>query len=143
MTHPFTCDRIAAAFDLPDEKARAGLLALRDLILETAGALPDIGPVEEALRWGQPSYISRKGTPLRLGVPKSGRFGLFVHCQSRVIPNYLERYPAWDRIEGTRALLFDRPDQIEPLRHGWLIRHALTYKVKASREPGTLLPEKQ
>lgn len=134
MTRPFACDRIAAAFDLPDARARAGLLALRDLILETAKTLPDIGPVEEALRWGQPSYISREGTPLRLGVPKSARFGLFVHCQSRVIPNYLERYPAWDRIEGTRAVLFDRPDQIEPLRHGWLIRHALTYKVKASRK---------
>ena len=104
---------------------------MRNLILQTADSLPEIGPVEEALRWGQPSYISRKGTPLRLGVPKSARFGLFVHCQSRVIPNYLEHYPAWDRVEGTRALLFDHPNQIEPLRHGWLIRHALTYKVKA------------
>jgi hypothetical protein len=132
MTRPFACDRVADAFDLADDQARVGLLALRDLILETAESLPDIGPVEEALRWGQPSYISRKGTPLRLGVPKSARCGLFVHCQSRVIPNYLERYPAWDRIDGTRAVLFDRPDQIEPLRHSWLIRHALTYKVKGA-----------
>jgi hypothetical protein len=134
MRRPFACDRIAAAFNLADDQARMGLLKLRDLILETAETLPDIGPVGEALRWGQPSYISRKGTPLRLGVPKSARFGLFVHCQSRVIPNYIERYPAWDRIDGTRAVLFDRPDQIEPLRHGWLIRHALTYKMKASRK---------
>lgn len=133
MTPPFACDQIAAAFDLPDEQARKGLMALRSLIFETAASLPEVDSVEEALRWGQPSYISRKGTPLRLGVPKSARFGLFVHCQSRVIPNYLERYPAWDRVEGTRAVLFDRPDQIEPFRHGWLIRHALTYKVKVAK----------
>ena len=73
-------EQIAAAFDLPDEQTRTGLLTLRDLIFETAASLPEIGAIEEALRWGQPSYISRKGTPLRLGVPRSTRFGLFGFC---------------------------------------------------------------
>ena len=34
-----------------------------------------------------------------------------------------------DRTEGTRAILFDDASQIDILRHGWLIRRALTYHL--------------
>lgn len=37
---------------------RAGVLALRDLILETADEIEGVGLIEEALRWGQPSYLT-------------------------------------------------------------------------------------
>ena len=132
MKQPFCSNEIQTAFDLPEPDVRHGLLALRQLIFDTAAALPQVGPLTEALRWGQPSYIteqSKTGTPIRLGVPKIGGFALFVHCQSRVIPEYLAKFPAWDRIDGTRAVLFERPTDIEPLRHGWLIERALTYKL--------------
>jgi hypothetical protein len=133
MKHPFADSRIEAAFDLSDHQARSGLLKLRDLILDTAQDLPEAGRIEEVLRWGQPSYITpetRTGSTLRLGVPKQGRFALFVHCQSRLIPEFLEAFPAWDRIEGTRAVLFEHPDEVEPMRHGWLIARALIYKIR-------------
>lgn len=132
MTPEFASDDIALAFDVPGPEARKGLLTLRSLIFETAAALPQIGGLQEALRWGQPAYLTPEtnaGTTLRLGLHKQARFALFVHCQSRVIPDYITAYPAWDRIDGTRAVLFDRAEEVEPLRHGWLIRHALTYKL--------------
>lgn len=132
MTHPFATDAVAAAFDAVAPDARDGLLALRALILETGNDLPQIGRLEEALRWGQPAYLTperKAGTTIRLGVPKKARFALFVHCQTRLIADYSEMFPGQDRINGNRAILFDDVTQIDPVRHGWLIRRALTYHL--------------
>lgn len=133
MTPPFASPAVAAAFDVPDALAREGLLALRGLIFRVAAATPQAGEIEEALRWGQPAYLTpgtRSGSTIRLGVPAGARFALFVHCQSRLIPEFAVAFPAWDRFEGTRAVLFDHPREVEPIRHGWLIRRALTYHVR-------------
>ena len=132
MIRPFASDSVAAAFDALAPDAREGLLALRSLILDIADELPQAGRVEEALRWGQPSYltpVSRSGTTLRLGVPKSAKFALFVHCQTSLIADYVTLFPDQDRIEGTRAVLFEDANQIDKFRHGVLIRRALTYKI--------------
>ena len=132
MTRAFASDAVAAAFDAAPPAARDGLLALRSLVFETAEDLPQIGRLEEALRWGQPAYLTperKSGTTLRLGVPKSGKFALFVHCQTSLIGDFITMFPGQDRIEGTRAILFDSADQIDPRRHGWLIRRALTYHL--------------
>ncbi|MFY0308575.1 DUF1801 domain-containing protein [Leisingera sp. D0M16] len=137
MIPPFASPDIEAAFDVPDRQARAGLLALRQLIFDTAAQTPEAGRVEEALRWGQPSYLtpeSKTGSTIRLGVPKGARFALFVHCQSKLIPEFAAAFPAWDRFEGTRAVLFNDPQEVEPIRHGWLIKRALTYRIRPPLE---------
>ncbi|QDI77449.1 MULTISPECIES: DUF1801 domain-containing protein [Leisingera] len=137
MIPPFASPDIEAAFDVPDVQARAGLLALRRLIFDTAAQTPEAGRIEEALRWGQPSYLtpeSRTGSTIRLGIPKGARFALFVHCQSRLIPEFAAAFPAWDRFEGTRAVLFNNPREVEPVRHGWLIKRALTYRIRPPLE---------
>ncbi|QAX31566.1 DUF1801 domain-containing protein [Leisingera sp. NJS204] len=137
MIPPFASPGIEAAFDVLDPQARVGLLALRGLIFDTAAQTPEAGRVEEALRWGQPSYLTperKTGTTLRLGVPKGARFALFVHCQSRLIPEFAAAFPAWDRFEGTRAVLFNDPAEVEPIRHGWLIKRALTYRIRPPLE---------
>ncbi|UWQ32924.1 DUF1801 domain-containing protein [Leisingera sp. M527] len=137
MTPPFANPGIEAAFDVLDPQARAGLLVLRRLIFDTAAQTPEAGRIEEALRWGQPAYLTaerKTGTTLRLGVPKGARFALFVHCQSRLIPEFASAFPAWDRFEGTRAVLFNDPAEVEPLRHGWLIKRALTYRIRPPLE---------
>lgn len=128
----FANQQVAAAFAAFPSDARAGLHRLRDLILATADGIPQAQPLTETLKWGQPAYLAPKGSTLRLGVPKSGGFGLFVHCQSRLIPTFQTAFPDTDRIEGTRAILFDHPDEIDPVRHGWLIAQALTYHIRSA-----------
>lgn len=134
MRNEFATLAVEQAFQLPDLATREGLLILRDLIFETAGTLPEIGPLQETLKWGQPAYLTpkvRAATTIRLGVPGAARFALFVHCRTRLIPEYQNLFPGLDRIEGTRAVLFERPDEIDRERHGWLIRSALTYHMSA------------
>lgn len=135
MTRPFASPNVAAAFDSFAPGPRAGLLALCAMILEEAGKLAQIGPLEECLRWGQPAYLTprtKAATTLRLGTPRTAGFALYVHCRTRLIPDFTAQFPGQDRIEGTRAVLFNHPGQIDALRHGWLIRRALTYHLPAA-----------
>ena len=123
---------VRAAFDALEPDAREALLQLRALIFDVADETPEVGPIEEVLRWGQPSYITPKkkaASTLRLGVPKNGSFAIFAHCQSSVISDYVALFPDQDRIEGHRAVLFDDVGQIDPQRHGLLIKSALTYHL--------------
>ena len=126
---PFDNPKVAAAFEALAPPARAGALALRDLIIGTATTLPAANPLREELRWGQPAYLAPKGSTIRLGAHKSANFALFVHCQSRLMGDFTSAFPNEDRIDGTRAVLFDDPHQIDPNRHGWLIARALTYHL--------------
>ena len=71
----------------------------------------------------------KAASTLRLGVPENGTFAIFAHCQSSVISDYVALFPDQDRVEGNRAILFDTADQIDPKRHGLLIKSALTYHL--------------
>jgi hypothetical protein len=128
---PFNDDAVRVAFDTIPEPDRAGLLRLRELIFETAATLPQVPSMTEGLRWGQPAYLTpaRIGSTIRLGQPKVGGFALYANCQSTIISDFAEAYPGWDRIEGNRAVLFSEIKQIDPIRHGALIRSALTYHL--------------
>ncbi|MEV4510205.1 DUF1801 domain-containing protein [Dactylosporangium sp. NPDC049525] len=115
---------------------RAGVLAVRALILHTAGQLPAVGPLTEALRWGQPSYLpatSRSGTTIRLGWhrPQPHTFSLYVHCQTTLIETFATLYPDVFDLIGNREIRFatDRPLPTDELRH--CIELALTYHLPA------------
>ena len=126
---PFDNPKVASAFEALPAPTRAGALALRDLIFDTAASLSDPSLLMEELRWGQPAYLAPKGSTIRLGGHKSASFALFVHCQSRLMGDFTSVFPGEDRIDGNRAILFESPNQIDPNRHGWLIARALTYHL--------------
>lgn len=126
---PFENPLVASAFKALPPQTRAGALALRALVFDTAASLPAVPTVQEELRWGQPAYLAPKGSTIRLGAHKSASFALFVHCQSRLISDFTSAFPGEDRIDGNRAVLFDDTAQIDPTRHGWLIARALTYHL--------------
>lgn len=124
---------IAEVFASYPPAARKGLLSLRALIFDVARDTPDIGRVQEVLRWGQPSYITpdkKAATTLRVGPHKDALFAIYAHCQSNVIASYAAQFPGWDRVDGNRAVLFDAPNQVEPFRLKSLIKNALTYHLR-------------
>lgn len=121
---------VRVAFDAVPDSAREGLLALRQMIFDVAEETPEAGPVTEDLRWGQPAYLTKKGSTIRLGVPKDASFALYVHCQSRLIPAFRDGPGAGLRFEGNRAVLFDDVGELPGAPLQPLIRHALTYHLK-------------
>ncbi|QBF29733.1 DUF1801 domain-containing protein [Thalassococcus sp. S3] len=134
MKRPFASKAVADAFLAYPKAAQPGLLRLRDLVFDVAEDTPEAGRIEESLRWGQPAYLTpetKSSSTLRLGVPKDGDgFAIYAHCGSSIISTFAETFPGQDKIEGNRAVHFGSVDQIDPARHGMLIRHALTYHLK-------------
>ena len=116
---------------MPDD-VRAGAMHLRDLIFDVAADLPEVGPISEELRWGQPAYLTpttKAGSTLRLGAAKGGGFAIFAHCQTTIISDFAAAFPATDQIDGNRAVVFQTPGDVDPARHGMLIRAGLTYHL--------------
>lgn len=121
-TMPNLPTHITPAFAAYPNSLRPQLLALRDLIHHTAAGLNL--PITESLKWGQPSFAAPQGTPIRLGVSKSGHPALFVHCQTTVIRDFAALHPEFT-YDGNRAIHLDGAVPEGPLR--MLITAALTY----------------
>ena len=60
---------IAAVFRLRPGPARAKLMRLRKLVLDTAAKMDGVA-VEETLKWGQPSYLAKGGSTIRIDAVK-------------------------------------------------------------------------
>jgi Domain of unknown function (DU1801) len=88
---------LAAYSSLPEEIMKAAL-TIRDRIFALAQQHAEIGQVEETLKWGMPSYLTKSpksGTPIRLGCnADANTLGIYVHCQTQVVDNFRETTPA-------------------------------------------------
>ena len=127
---PFADPRVGAAFAAFPERARSALLRIRGMIFDIADDLGTVGPVHEALKWGQPAYLTQvtgAGTTIRLAVPKTGGCAVLVHCQTSLIGDLRAVCPDTLRYDGNRGVVFDtgEPPNENALR--MLIRSALTY----------------
>lgn len=132
MIRPFADDKVKAVYDTFPDQARAMAMTLRDLIFSVAWDNPQIGEIEETLKWGQPSYLTpqtKAGSTLRVGMAKQGGAALFAHCATDIISTYASTFPGTDQIEGNRAVIFTSPDKIVPERLRLLIYHGLTYHL--------------
>jgi Domain of unknown function (DU1801) len=131
---------VAAAFDACPAPIRTKLLALRRLIFDTARTTEGVGALEEALKWGQVSYLtseSKSGSTIRIDRVKStaGQYAVYFHCQTDLVATFRELYPELS-YGGNRSILLDAADQLPEtaLRH--CVGLALTYhlnKRKAAR----------
>lgn len=126
---------VAATYDAYPASNRKRLMALRSLILETADQHPEIGKLEETLKWGEPSYLPKKkniGSTVRLNWrPAYGeKVGLFVMCSTSLISEFKTHYPDELEFEGKRCVWVPLKGSlpIEPLRH--CIALALTYHLR-------------
>jgi hypothetical protein len=137
--HRATVDpAVAAAFDACPAPARRKLLALRQLILDTAHRTEGVGAIEEALKWGQPSYLtseSGSGSTIRIDRVKGDdkRVAVFFHCQTNLVETFRELYPEL-RTSGNRAILLDTAAELPEtaLRH--CVALALTYHLRKRKK---------
>ncbi|MEL7054338.1 MAG: DUF1801 domain-containing protein [Cyanobacteria bacterium J06588_5] len=112
---------------------REKLLFLRQMILETASEIEDVDGEEETLRWGEPSYIAKAGSTIRIDwkPDKAAQYAMFFSCQTKLVSTFRSLYPDDFAFEGNRAIIFQMEDniEIEALKH--CIALALRYhKVK-------------
>jgi hypothetical protein len=138
----FSDPAVAAVFRAYPGPVRARLLALRRLILDTAMATKGVGAIEEALKWGQPSYLTaetKSGSTIRIDRVKSeaGRYAVFFHCQTNLVATFREIYPTELRYGGNRCILLDAKQAVPEaaLRH--CLALALTYHLRKREASNT------
>jgi hypothetical protein len=132
---PFRNAAVAQAFDGYPPEMRRKLLALRQLIFETAACTPGVGEIEETLRWGEPAYVttqSRSGSTVRIGWKKSAptRYAMYFHCQTNLVETFRTLFPREFRFEGNRAIVFSEIDVVPADALAFCIAAALTYHRK-------------
>lgn len=135
----FQAPEVADVFAAYAPPLRDRLLRLRALILETAAATEGVGPLQETLKWGQPSYLpatTKSGTTVRIDAVKGepGRYALYVHCQTNLVSTFREMYPDVLTCEGNRAVLFDQDEPLPEDALGHCIALALTYHARKAHD---------
>jgi Domain of unknown function (DU1801) len=130
----FSDPAVEAAFDAYPKPLKAKLLALRRLIFDTAGNIEGVGPLQEVLKWGQPSYLTQKtksGSTIRIDRMKSAasQYAVYFHCQTNLVETFRELYPTELSYGGNRSIILNADDEVpEPaLRH--CVALALTYHL--------------
>lgn len=120
---------VKLVFDNYPNKIKEKIENLRRLIFETANEIEDITQLEETLKWGEPSYITKKGSTIRIDwKPKaSEQYAMYFSCSSTLVETFNEVYGNLFNYEGKRAIVFQLDDEISEQELKSCIRAALTY----------------
>jgi hypothetical protein len=123
-----TNPRVAAAFQTFPAAARTRLLALRELIFETA-LTSSAGEINESLKWGEPAYRATHGSTVRLAWKAKSPDQVAMHfiCTTGLVDRFRDLYPGNFQFGGNRAVLFDLESRIPRKALTHCIALVLTY----------------
>lgn len=131
-------DAVRAVFDSYPPAVQSKLLALRQLILETARVTEGVGRIEETLRWGEPSYLTpetKSGSTVRLNRVRgtADRYAIFFNCNTTLVQTFRQMYPDLFAYSGNRAIEFQADDEVPVNELGHCIAMALRYHLDKNR----------
>lgn len=130
--YPIEDPKVVSVFASFPENERNGLMALRELIFETARKTEGVGRLYETLKWGQPAYLTpetKSGSTIRLGLSKQGGFAIYTHCRTSLLSDFQFIFPKEFTYEGNRAIHFHAGVPLSLGRLEMLVRSALTYHL--------------
>ena len=120
---------VAKVFDQYPKEIQEKMYFLRRIVLEVAAELEENNTIKETLKWGEPSYIMKGGSTIRMDWKRSSplQYALYFHCKTKLVDTFKELYRDELKFETNRAIIFNVNDKlpIEILRHCILL--ALTY----------------
>jgi hypothetical protein len=126
----FKSHEVAAVFNAYPTHMRKSLMSLRQLVLDTASKSEDVGALEETLKWGEPSYLAKRGSTIRMDWKNStpDQYALYFHCKTRLVDTFKELYGDKLKFEGNRAIVFHRDEEIPLDEVSHCIFLSLTYQ---------------
>jgi len=128
----FENPEVAEVFDGYPEHIRRKMMFLRQLVLVTASETEGVGNVEETLKWGEPSYLTKSGSTIRMDwkKAKSNQYAMCFHCKTKLVDTFRELYRGTFKFEGNRAIVFNEDDEIPVIELKHCISLSLTYHRK-------------
>ena len=127
--------KVGEKFDSYPKKVRRKLEYLRQLIIQTATEIDTIAEIEETLKWGEPSYLVKKGSTIRIDwkTKTPHQYAMYFKCTSKLVETFKEIYGDVFRYENNRAILFNMEDKIPEMELKTCIELALTYHLVKSK----------
>ncbi len=102
---------------------------VRDLILNVAKQ-DGITDITETLKWGEPSYVSKVGSTIRIDwkAKYPDQYCIYFNCKTSLIETFKEIYGDTFTYEGNRAIVF-KINQVVPYKElSHCISMSLRYK---------------
>ncbi len=105
--------QVSQVYDSYPDALGEKLLFLRQLIFEVASEI-GINDLEETLKWGEPSYLTKHASTVRIAWRKSNpnQYGIFFNCKTLLVETFKEIYRDSFVYEGNRAIIFEFDDVI-------------------------------
>jgi hypothetical protein len=105
------------------------LLDLRTLIIATAEQLPHKPVIEETLKWGEPSYLCKGGSTIRIAwkAKSPDQYAMYFNCKTLLVETFRELYRDVLKFEGNRAIVFTDKQVIPKTELEHCIELALCY----------------
>lgn len=96
---------IKAKFDSYPQLAREKLLMIRSAIFEL-NTEDQVGEITETLKWGEPSYLAKHGSTVRLAwqAKHADHVSVFFNCNSILVETFKEIYPDTFQYVGNREI---------------------------------------
>jgi hypothetical protein len=109
-----TDPRVKPKFGTYPPAVKERLSYLRKLILEVAAESETIAEIEETLKWGEPSYLTKKGSTLRMDwkAKTPDQYAMYFKCTSKLVETFKEVHGDTFNYENSRAILFRLDDEI-------------------------------
>ena len=87
---------------------RPQMLRLRELILEVANDLEEVSSLEETLKWGEPAYLTKHGSTIRIDWKEKtpDQYAMYFKCTSKLVPSFREVFGDLFTFEDNRAIVF-------------------------------------
>lgn len=128
-----TDPRVDSVFANYPDFVRDKMQYLRKLVIEMAEEMKDVTVLEETLKWGEPSFITKNGSTLRMDWKEKtpDQYAMYFQCTSRLIDTFRLTYDHKFQFEGKRAIVFRLNQKIPELELKECVKASLNYhKVK-------------
>lgn len=128
-----TDPKVEAKFSEYPDNVQKKMLHLRKLVRATAEETEELDELHETLKWGEPSFVTKNGSTLRMDwkTTSPDQYAVYFQCNSRLVETFRLVFGPLFQYEGKRAIIFQMNESIPKEELKACIKASLTYhKVK-------------
>ena len=121
--------QVKSKFESYPKDIKKKLTYLRELILKTASEIENVRQLEETLKWGEPSYLVKRGSTIRMDWKSKApdQYALYFNCNTSLVETFKMVYGDLFKYEKNRAILFDLNEKVPEKELKACIEMALQY----------------
>lgn len=124
-----TDPRVNEVFANYPDFVRDKMQFLRELVIETAEETEGVTRLEETLKWGEPSFVTKNGSTLRMDWKEKSpdQYAMYFQCTSRLVNTFRLVFDHKFEYEGKRAIVFKLNQKVPEMELKECIKASLTY----------------